>query len=40
MDQPITVLGKLHVGDIRENGYLVSIYRMEAEKVIWPTDSR
>ena len=33
MDQPITVLGKLRVGDFRENGYLVGIYRLDAEKV-------
>jgi hypothetical protein len=36
MDQPITVLGKLHVGDIRENGYLVGIYQIEAERVEMP----
>jgi hypothetical protein len=40
MDQPITVLGKIHVGDIRENGYLVGMYRMDAAKVIWPAGSR
>jgi hypothetical protein len=33
MDQPITVLGKLHVGDIRENGFLVGIYQLQAESV-------
>ena len=34
LDQPITVIGRLQVGEIRENGYLVGIYRMGAEKVI------
>ncbi len=33
MDQPITIVGKLRVGEIRENGYLVGIYKMEAEQV-------
>ncbi|HVM49741.1 MAG TPA: DUF3299 domain-containing protein [Candidatus Acidoferrum sp.] len=36
MDQPITVLGKLRVGDLRENGYLVGIYKLEAERVYEP----
>jgi hypothetical protein len=36
MDQPITVMGKLHVGEIRENGYLVGIYRIEADRVVMP----
>ena len=36
MDQPITVLGKLRVGDLRENGYLVGIYNLEAERVYEP----
>lgn len=34
MDQPVTVIGKLHVGEIRENGYLSGIYQMDAEKLI------
>ena len=36
MDQPITVLGKLRVGEIRENGYLVGIYRIDGAKVYAP----
>jgi hypothetical protein len=40
MDQPVTILGTLHVGDLRENGYLVGIYRMEAEKIYWPDEIR
>ena len=35
MDQPLTVLGTLRVGDLRENGYLVGIYQIEAEQVVW-----
>lgn len=30
MDQPITIMGRLRVGEIRENGYLVGIYKMQA----------
>jgi hypothetical protein len=33
MDQPVTVMGKLRVGEIRENGYLVGIYKMQAAQV-------
>jgi hypothetical protein len=33
MDQPITIMGKLRVGEIRENGYLVGIYKMQAAQV-------
>jgi hypothetical protein len=33
MDQPITVMGRLRVGEIRENGYLVGIYKMQAAQV-------
>ena len=33
MDQPITIMGKLRVGEIRENGYLVGIYKMQAAEV-------
>jgi hypothetical protein len=36
MDRPITVMGRLRVGEIREGGYLVGIYRMEAEKILEP----
>ncbi len=35
MDQPVTVLGSLRVGDLRENGYLVGIYQIEAQQVVW-----
>jgi hypothetical protein len=31
IDQPVTLFGRLHVGEIRENGYLVGIYRMDGE---------
>ena len=34
MDQPITIMGRLRVGEVRENGYLVGIYRMAAATVI------
>ena len=34
MDQPVTVLGSLGVGDLRENGYLVGIYQIEAQQVV------
>jgi hypothetical protein len=33
MDQPITIMGRLQVGEIRENGYLVGIYKMQAAQV-------
>jgi hypothetical protein len=33
MDQPVTVCGTFHVGDVRENGELVGIYRLDAEKL-------
>ena len=33
MDQPVTIMGKLRVGEIRENGYLVGIYRMDGAQV-------
>ena len=36
MDQPVTLYGTLHVGEMRENGYLVGIYSMDAEKMIGP----
>ncbi len=38
MDQPVTMYGTLHVGEMRENGYLVGIYRFEAEKMELPQD--
>jgi hypothetical protein len=36
MDQPVTLMGKLHVGEMRENGYLIGIYRMDGEKMEAP----
>ena len=36
MDQPITVMGRLHVGEIREQGYLVGLYQLDAERVLLP----
>jgi hypothetical protein len=33
MDQPVTLFGKLHIGEMRENGYLIGIYRMDGEGV-------
>lgn len=36
MDQPVTLLGTLHVGEMRENGYLIGIYRMDGEKMQGP----
>ena len=31
---PICVRGRFHVGEVREDGYLVSLYRLEAESVV------
>ena len=36
MDQPVTLYGKLKVGEMRENGYLVGIYEMEGESMTTP----
>ncbi len=33
MDEPVTLLGRLKVGETRENGYLVGIYSMEGDKM-------
>jgi hypothetical protein len=33
MDQPVTMFGQLHVGELRENGYLVGLYRMDADRM-------
>ncbi len=33
MDQPVTLFGKLHVGEMRENGYLVGVYQLDGEKM-------
>jgi len=32
----VTVCGTLQVGDVRERGSLVGIYRLDAEKLIGP----
>ena len=37
MDQPVTIQGSLHVGEVRENGFLVGIYRLEGERMTGPT---
>ena len=39
MDQPVTLFGKLHVGEMRENGYLTGIYRMDGEKMSAPDEN-
>jgi hypothetical protein len=39
MDQPVTMFGTLHVGEMRENGYLVGIYAMDAEKMQAPEEN-
>jgi len=31
MDEPITVCGTFHVGDVRENGDLLGVYRLDAD---------
>ncbi len=36
MDQPVTLCGRLHVGEMRENGYLVGIYAMDGDKMETP----
>jgi len=36
MDQPITLFGTLHIGEMRENGYLTGIYRMDGQGMIVP----
>jgi hypothetical protein len=36
MDQPVTLFGKLRVGEMRENGYLVGIYALDGEKMEAP----
>ena len=38
MDPPVTIFGKLHVGQYREHGLLRSIYRMDGEKMELPED--
>ena len=36
MDQAVTLYGKLFVGEMRENGYLTGIYRLDGEKMAPP----
>ena len=38
MDQSITLMGELKVGEVLENDYLVGIYEMEGDKMIGPLD--
>ena len=38
MDQAVTLFGKLKVGEIRENGYLVGIYEMDGDRMDGPSD--
>jgi len=38
MDQPVTIYGKLNVGEMRENGYLVGIYSLDGEGMAGPLD--
>ncbi len=38
MDQPVTLFGTLHVGEARENGYLVGIYRLDGERMEAPEE--
>ena len=37
MDEPVTVCGTFYVGEVREHGDLVGIYRLDAEKLLGPT---
>ena len=39
MDQPVTVCGIFHVGDVRENGDLVGIYRLDGDRLKGPGES-
>ena len=38
MDQPVTLFGTMHVGEMRENGYLVGIYELNADKMEAPEE--
>ena len=38
MDQPVTLYGKLHVGEMLENGYLVGLYELDGERMDEPKD--
>jgi hypothetical protein len=39
LDQPVTVLGKLHVAAMLEGGYVLGVYRMDGEKLADPPKS-
>jgi hypothetical protein len=34
LDQPVSIIGTLHVGTLRDNGYVVGLYRMDGEKMV------
>jgi hypothetical protein len=36
MDQAVTLVGTLKVGEFSENGYLLGIYQMDAERAEGP----
>ncbi len=36
MDQPVTLYGTIHIGEMRENGYLVGIFALDGEKMDLP----
>lgn len=38
MDQAVTLFGKLKVGEMYENGYLVGIYELDGERMAGPLD--
>lgn len=38
MDQAVTFHGSIHIGEMRENGYLVGIYRLDGERMDLPED--
>jgi hypothetical protein len=40
MDQPITVYGKLHVGPVKENGQISTIYRLDGARLDGPESVR
>lgn len=39
MDQAVTLYGTLHVGEMRENGYLVGIYKIDGEHLDGPAEN-
>jgi hypothetical protein len=34
LDEPVTIMGTLHVGELRERNYLVSIYRLDGIEIV------